>query len=241
MRESELRTAHLISGSGSTVRAIILESQTGRLRDKVKPVVVISDRFDAAGIYKTRNMGIRSFVIARRELKRSTFGKIIVEVCKELGVDKILQNGWLAYTPEEVVERYEGAIFNQHPGPLDTDNKPLHFGGKGMYGLAVHEAVLLFQEMAGRKFPTEATIHLVSQEYDCGEVVMRREVEVQEGDTPESLAHRVLPVEHNAQIDFLERLCEGKIQTFKRDEPLINHGEEHILFEAKRIAIERYP
>ncbi len=241
MKESELRTAHLISGSGSTVRAIILESQTGRLKGKVKPVVVISDRFDAAGIYRTRDLGVRSFVIPRRELKRSIFGKTIMEVCKELGVDNILQNGWLAYTPEEVIARYEGAIFNQHPGPLDPDNAPLHFGGQGMYGLRVHAAVLKFQELAKRKFPTEATVHIVTPEFDSGEVVLRSEVKVEEGDTPESLAHRVLPVEHESHIVFLNLLHEGKVEIQRREGNLIKPGEERILYEAKRHAIKIYP
>ncbi len=109
-----------------------------------------------------------------------------------------------------------------------------------MHGLAAHAALLKFQELTGRRFPTEATIHHVTSGYDKGDVVLRKEVKVCDGDTPETLAQRVLPVEHEAHIVFLSELYVGRITIQKRSEPLIRKGEENLLYRAKLEAIDTY-
>ncbi len=246
MNESELRIVILISGGGTTMEKIVHETQEGTLRGKVKVAAVISDRSEAKGITKATSKGIKTFVIDKKPfLTREALGDVIVRICEEEEIDVILQNGWLSYTPENVVKEYPGRIFNQHPGPLDRDNKdihgnPLHFGGKGMHGLAIHAAVLKFQELSHRTFPTEATIHCVTTEVDRGEVVYRAPVSVCPDDTAEILAERVLPHEHAGQIIFLHNLYNGRINPQKRNEPLIRNGEENLLYEAKKYGVDKY-
>ncbi len=243
--ESELRIASLISGGASTMEQIAIASQEGCLAGKVKLVAVFADRMTAR-IDKATRRGVVGFMIDKKHFGSSMeWGEEIVKVCRDLGVDVILQNGRLSLTPANVIEEYQGMIFNQHPAGLDPDHKDedgnsLDFGGNGMHGPAAHAAVLKFQESTGRNFPTEATIHHVTAKYDEGQVVYRTGVPVCEGDTPETLAKRVLLVEHQGQINFLNALYEGKVEILKRNEVLIRDGEQGKLYEAKEYGIGKY-
>lgn len=233
------------------MQAIGLACKEGSLKGKIEPVVVISSRVDAAGIEKAQKLGIPVEVIQRKDFEKGpkgleVFGQALSSTLEKYHPGIITQNGWLPYTPESVILAYDGKIFNQHPGPLDPDNldkegQPLHFGGKGMHGLAVHAAVLKFQELTARRFSTEATIHRVSPKVDGGEVVFRKEVLVMIGDTPESLAKRVLPVEHECQIAFLNQVHDKKVKVLKRESSLVWSGEEDKLREAKEFGRKTYP
>lgn len=245
MRDSELRIVSLISGGGSTMEAILKSTLEGELQGKIRMVAVIADRV-TSGISKGTQRGIQGYIIERKRFESSEqWGEIVIRACKDAGADMLLLNGLLSLVPANVIEEYNGRIFNQHPAPLDPEHKnsmgeALHFGGKGMHGDAAHASVLIFQENTGRSFPTEATIHRVTLNFDEGGVVMRKPVEVYKDDTPETLAKRVLPNEHAAQIEFLGNLYNGKVETLKREEPLIRSEEEEILYEAKNTAIEKY-
>ncbi|MBI2029137.1 phosphoribosylamine--glycine ligase [Candidatus Gottesmanbacteria bacterium] len=219
-----LRLAILISGSGTTMEAIIKACKFGKLKEKIDPVVVISSNSAALGIEKAKKLGIKVEVVKNR--------KNLLKTLKKYKPDIVSQNGWLPLTPIDVIRAYKNRIYNQHPAPLDPKNH-LHFGGKGMYGLAVHAKILDFQKRAGRNFPTEATIHRVSKEFDTGEVIARKQVPVYMSDTPEILAKRVLPIEHKLFIDFLDREYKGlnKVQT--RKSTLIKKGEEEFLYPHK--------
>lgn len=233
----------LISGSGSTMQAIAKACLFGELKNKITPVVVISSRKDAKGIQKALDLKIPVFIIQPKE---KNFGSKIARILKNKKVNFVLQNGWLPFTPKAVVSKYEHKIFNQHPGPLDPgsldkNRKALHFGGKGMHGLAVHQAVLKFQELTGRRFPTEAAIHKVTPIVDGGAVVYRKKVPVFKNDTAESLAARVLPIEHKIQIEFLKKLFQGQVKNLKRKKPLVMPGEEKFLHQAIEFARKKYP
>lgn len=130
-------------------------------------------------------------------------------------------------------------MVNQHPGPLDSGRPD--FGGQGMYGLRVHAARLYFVQMVNRDYWTEATAQRVASEYDKGAVLLAERVPILKNDTPETLQQRVLPVEHQVQIRTLKAFSEGNIPLFVREQPLIFPGEEKILEEAKKLAIEKYP
>jgi phosphoribosylglycinamide formyltransferase-1 len=245
--DSEIRSVHLISGGGSTVEQIVCASLNGELIGKICPVGVISSRPDAGGIAKAKRLGVPAFVVERQHYASvEAFGEEIIELAQALGADIIMQNGWLRFTPGNVIDAYNGRIFNQHPAPLDldflgTNGKPKHFGGKGMHGLAAHQAVLKFQELTQRHFPTEATIHHVTTQVDGGGVVFRRPIQVHESDTAEKLAARVLPEEHIAHIIFLSELQANRVSIQHRSIPLIDISEEGILFEAKEYATHAYP
>lgn len=170
MRENEWRLALLISGSGTTMEAVIKAYQEKRL------------------------LGIRP-------------------------VDLISQNGWMPLTPENVVKRYEGRAFNQHPGPLDPGRSKFDFGGKGMFGSRVTCARVAFEWVVGEKNPwTEATTHYVTEKYDEGDLL-----------------------EHQNVIATLQAYAEGKQLGFRRTKPLIHQDQEQILFQAKKLAIKLFP
>jgi phosphoribosylglycinamide formyltransferase 1 len=237
-----MRIALLISGGGTTMEAIIKATKNGTLK-KIVPALIISSKENAGGIIKAQALGIKKedilVINPRNFLNREEFGKKIIEESKKRGVNFIGQYGWMVMTPENVINEFEGRIVNQHPGPLDT-GKP-DFGGVGMYGMRVHQARLSFVHKTNRDFWTEATAHRVTAKFDEGVVLKRRQVPILENDTAETLRERVLPIEHEVQIELLKDFNEGKIKEFKREKPLVLPGEEKILEECKKEAIERYP
>jgi len=248
----QLRLAILISGGGSTMKSIVEATKpSGTLFGKVKPVVVIASKPGIQGIERACDLDVPVFIINRRGYEKGQEGsdayeKDLLAALQTSGAEWVSQNGWLPLTPESVISCFEGRIFNQHPGPLDPghkdkDGKQLHFGGVGMHGLTVPAAVLEFQCLARRIFPDEATIHRVDTGFDGGMVVARREVEIISGDTPESVAQRMLPIEHQLQIDFWGEAYEGHVSEVSRDMPLIYDDESDLLQQAIIYARRAYP
>jgi len=237
-----MRIALLISGGGTTMEAIIKATQNGVLKDVV-PALVIASKESAGGIKKALNLGIKKedvLIINPRNFKTGEeFGEAIIKECKKRKVDFIGQYGWLIKTPKNVCEAYKGMIVNQHPGPLDT-GKP-DFGGAGMYGMRVHQARLLFVRRTNHDFWTEATTHRVTVNFDEGKIVKRKQVQILPDDTAETLQARVLPIEHQVQIEAMKDFSEEKVQEFTRETPLILPDEEKILEECKQLAIKMYP
>lgn len=242
-----IKLAILASGGGTTAEAII-KSQV------VDVVLVICNNAGAGVVEKAQKLGVPVEIMPRAHYKvfkatreedveasRLNYGQGLLEKFFRYQVSHISQNGWMVLTPENVVEVFTGKIVNQHPGPLDPGHPD--FGGTGMYGLRVHAAVLNFAGAIGRSFKTESTIHLVNKEYDKGSLVLTKEVEILDGDTPESLAARVLPAEHALQIEFWRNLQKtgGAITISQRPSRLILPKEFSILEEAKRKAIADYP
>lgn len=237
-----MKIALLISGGGSTMEAIIKATQNGVLKD-VEPVLVIANREDAGGIEKARNLGIKDediLIIRPKDfLSREDFGEKIISECKKRNVDFIGQYGWMVLTPENVIREYKNMIVNQHPGPLDMGEPD--FGGKGMYGLRVHQARIEFVKKVNRDFQTEATCHRVTEEFDKGAILKRREVPILDTDTAEILQARVLPMEHSVQIEVLQDFVNNNVKEWHRENPLVLPSEEGILKECKELAIKMYP
>lgn len=237
-----MRIALLISGGGTTMEAIIKATQSGVLKDVV-PALVIASRETAGGIEKAKALGISEndiVVINPKDFSTyKEFGEAILHECRARDVDFIGQYGWLVKTPANVCDAYKGMIVNQHPAPLDTGRSD--FGGVGMYGLRDYQARLLFVRKTNRDFWTEATAHRVTANFDEGKIVKRKRVPILPDDTAESLQARVLPVEHEVQIETLRDFVNGTVVEFSREEPLIHAGEEQILEECKKLAIKMYP
>jgi phosphoribosylglycinamide formyltransferase-1 len=224
------------------MEAIIKAVQNSTLKNVI-PSLIIASKESAGGIEKAKKLGIPGkdiLVINPRNFKnQEEFGEEILKEFKKRNVDFIGQYGWLVKTPENVCEAYKGMIVNQHPGPLDT-GKP-NFGGIGMYGMRVHQARLEFVRRTNRAFWTEATAHRVTANFDEGKIVKRKQVPIMPDDTAETLQARVLPIEHQVQIETLKDFSEGKVQEFVREIPLVLPGEEKILEECKQLAIKMYP
>ena len=233
------RLVSLISGGGSTMEQIGLAIERGGIPD-MQLAGVISSKADAGGVQKARALGIEPIVVDPREFRsqalggkidREAFGHRLLRVLREdLGATVVTQNGWIPHTPPRVTEAYAGRIFNQHPG------EPGMFGGKGMAGKAVHVAVLKFQELVGRVFPTAVVAHRATAGLDEGAVVHRRMVDVLPGDTPASLQERALPIEHIVQVEMLNLFMRGLLRDL--EPTLVLPEESYVLEQAKLFARE---
>lgn len=237
-----MRIALLISGGGTTAASIIQACASGKLSE-VTPACVIASSSDIDGIARIEALnflGLKIVVIDPKAFADSeTFGEEILKVCQENAVDFIGQYGWLCLTPTNVIAQYEGKMTNQHPGPLDPGRPD--FGGKGMFGKRVVAARLLFAQKTAENRWTEATAQRVGTEFDKGAVLHKKQVEILPEDTVESLAARLLPVEHEVQIETLKMFANGTVKEIVRSEPLVKPEEYAILNECKQQAIKLYP
>jgi phosphoribosylglycinamide formyltransferase-1 len=234
----QLRLCMLLSGGGTTAQAIIRACKSGRLSG-IKPVCVISSRSDAGGLQKAKEEGVPAFVIEPLPKNSEAFGEALIRACEAKGVDIIGQYGWIPKTPLNVIEMYEGRMINQHPGPLDPGYPD--FGGKRMFGARVHCARLYFVRAVARDFWTEATAQRVALDFDKGAILKMARVDILPDDTVSSLQERVLPVEHEVQIEALQDFAHGNVVELVRLERLVLPGEEPILEEAKKIACRKFP
>jgi len=174
------RLAVLASGRGSNLQAII-EHFDNLARERVaKVVLVASNRADSPALIRaaTASIDIANFDAADD-------GTQLLELLRKFRVDLVVLAGYLKRIPPSVIREYAGRIINIHPALLPA------FGGEGMYGARVHEAVI-----ASGARESGVTVHLVDDEYDRGPIVAQWRVPVEPSDTPESLASRVLAVEH---------------------------------------------
>jgi phosphoribosylglycinamide formyltransferase 1 len=171
-----MRIAVAISGRGSNLEALLRALQPGA---PAAIVLVVTDRAEAAGLAHARSRNIPAMVLDPED------AAAWLELLGENQIDLLVLAGYLRLVPAPVVAAYRGRIINTHPSLLPA------FGGKGMYGERVHQAVL---ESGARE--TGVTVHLVDEVYDCGAVLAQQRVPVLRDDTAQRLAARVLEVEH---------------------------------------------
>lgn len=166
-----------LSGRGSNLEALRRVLENGAA---AQIVVVLSDRPEAGGLERARQWGLATEV-----LPDPNDGAVWIALLRRYAVDLVVLAGYLKLVPSNVIAAYRGRIVNVHPALLPA------FGGKGMYGTRVHQAVL-----ASGVRETGATVHLVDEIYDHGAILAQGRVPVLPGDTPELLARRVLELEH---------------------------------------------
>ena len=174
------RLAVLASGRGSNLQAII-EHFDNLARERIaKVVLVASNRADSPALIRaaTASIDIAHF-------DTTDDGSMLLELLRKFRIDLVVLAGYLKRIPPRVIREYGGRIINIHPALLPA------FGGEGMYGARVHEAVIA----SGAK-ETGVTVHLVNDEYDRGPIVAQWRVPIEPSDTADSLAARVLNVEH---------------------------------------------
>ena len=185
------RLAVLISGGGRTLLNLLDRIEAGELDAEV--TLVIASR-ECPGAERARRRGLPVFV-QHGELERESFGALL----REHGIDWVVLGGYLKLAP--IPEGYDGRMVNIHPALLPS------FGGPGMYGGRVHEAVL----NAGSRV-SGCTVHLCDDRYDQGPIILQRACEVREDDTPETLAARVFELECEALPNALALLLSGRVQ-----------------------------
>ena len=171
-----VRVAVLVSGGGTNLQSLLDATATPDAPARV--AVAVSNRADAGALDRARRAGVRTAVLADHTNA--------AELLRALDdPDLVVLAGYLKLVPAEVVARFRCRMINIHPALLPA------FGGPGFYGRRVHEAVL-----ASGATVSGATIHYVDDHYDRGAIIAQWPVPVHAGDTPETLAARVLAVEH---------------------------------------------
>ena len=194
-----LRLGLLASHGGSNLGAIVAACRERRI--DAEPVVVIGNNSDAFALDRARRAGIPTqHLSSRTHPDPAALDAAIAEVLARYGVDLVALAGYMKRLGPRVLGRWRGRIINVHPSLLPK------FGGQGMYGARVHEAVLA----AGEAY-TGVTIHLVTEEYDQGPALAQRRVAVQPGDTVETLTERVLREEHALYVETIGRIARGEI------------------------------
>jgi formyltetrahydrofolate-dependent phosphoribosylglycinamide formyltransferase len=195
--QKPIRLGVLISGGGTTLLNILEYIKQGRLNAEV--ALVISSRSKVAGIERAKNAGLDVKIIRKKDHSDiDEFSKRIEDELFAANVDLIVQGGWLCLW--KIPDRYENRVMNIHPALLPS------FGGQGMWGHHVHEAVL----KAGCKI-SGCTVHFCTNEYDKGPIIVQRACQVKDDDTPDALAARVFEQECIAYPQAIRLFAEGKL------------------------------
>ena len=193
-----MRLALFASGGGSNAAAILDAIETGTLR--AEPALIVTDRAGAGVLTRAETRDVPSAIVPPGD-DPAAFAHALLDVLARHEADAVALAGYLRKVPDPVVEAYRHRILNVHPSLLPA------FGGPGWYGRRVHQGVLDY----GCRV-TGATVHLVDSDYDTGPIVLQEAVAVEPDDTPETLAARVLAVEHRLYPRALALLAEGQLR-----------------------------
>src|SRR5437868_4639064 len=186
------RIAVLASGGGTNLQAILDHFERLGDRRSGDVIVVASDRPGAGALARARARGIAAEVVAA--------SADVDRVLDAHDIELVVLAGYLRHVPDPVVHRYAGHIVNVHPALLPA------FGGPGLYGARVHDAVL-----AAGVAVTGVTVHFVDEEYDRGTIIAQWPVPVIAGDDPNTLAARVLRVEHLLYPRVVNAIAGGRL------------------------------
>ncbi|HSG48172.1 MAG TPA: phosphoribosylglycinamide formyltransferase [Longimicrobiales bacterium] len=191
-----LRAAVFASGSGSNFQSLLDAEAAGGADHPWRSVLLVTDREEIGALERAERRGIATRIIPVAGRDPHEVGRETVAALEEWGVEVVFLAGYLRLVPSAVVARWKRRILNIHPALLPS------FGGKGMWGRHVHEAVLA----SGARI-TGPTVHFVDERYDEGTILAQWPVPVRPGDTPETLAARVLRTEHRLYPAAAAHLC----------------------------------
>lgn len=195
--QRKLRLGILLSGGGRTMVNLAGYIEQGKLDAQI--VTVISSRRNVAGVERARELGCEPHIIRVKDYPEvDEFTAKITSVLDEAQVDLVCQCGWLCYW--KIPDRYENRVLNIHPALLPS------FGGKGMWGHHVHEAVLA----KGCKV-SGCTVHFVTNEYDAGAILVQRTCPVLDDDDADALAARVFERECLAYPEAIQLIAEDRV------------------------------
>lgn len=189
----------LASHNGSNMQAIIDACKSGILQ--AAPALVISNNAGSGALVRAQRESIPACHLSSlTHPSAELLDQAILDALLAHNIDIVVLAGYMKKLGDRVLQHYAGAILNVHPALLPK------FGGQGMYGIKVHEAVL-----AAGETESGATIHLVTEEYDAGAIIAQETVPVLADDTPQSLAERVLKIEHGLFSSVLQKIVLGEL------------------------------
>lgn len=192
-----LKLGFLASGNGSSAEAIVDAISSGRLDAEAR--LLISNKKGCAAFDWAAAKGLATFAIPTIS-DPDAADAALADAMAAQGVELIVMSGYLRRLGPRTLSRYAGRILNIHPGPLPQ------FGGEGMYGARVHQAVV-----AAGVAESAIVIHAVDEEYDHGPEIDRRAVPLRPGETAETLEARVKALEPAFFVDTLQRLATGAL------------------------------
>ena len=198
MISQPLKIGFLASGAGSSARAIVTAIEAGALAGEAR--LMVSNNKTAPALEFARASGIPALCIPTQADPDAADAQLAASLA-EHGVELVVMSGYLRRLGATTLGRYANRVLNIHPGPLPA------FGGHGMYGRRVHEAVV-----AAGVPESGIVIHLVDEEYDRGPSVAERSVPVLPGDTAETLEARVRAAEPAFFVETLQRIARGELQ-----------------------------
>ena len=189
------KIAVLVSGGGTNLQEIIDNIENKRLNCKIE--YIIADR-DCYSLERGRKYNIKSVLLDKKEYGN----KLSNEINKDLEnkVDLIVLAGYLSIIDKDFISDWNNKIINIHPSLLPK------YGGKGMYGMKVHEAVI-----ANKEKKSGCTVHFVDVDIDTGKILLQRKVDVSNNETPESLQKKVLKEEHQLLIEAIEKVISDSV------------------------------
>jgi phosphoribosylglycinamide formyltransferase-1 len=196
-----IRIAVLASGSGSNLQALIDAWEVGSIKAKFS--LVFSNVQEAKVLERAEAHGIETVSITSKGYKgtREQYDEQILNLCQDKKIDLICLAGYMRILTPVLIKPFLYRIMNIHPALLPK------FGGEGMYGHHVHEAVI-----AAKEKESGATVHFVTEGVDAGPIILQGTVPVSVKDTAETLAEKVLKVEHQIYPEAVRLFCEGKIK-----------------------------
>ena len=195
MAKDKMNVAVLVSGGGTNLQALLDSKilKSGQIK------LVISNNADAYALKRAENAGIPAVCVTKKSYKTAeTCEEKMLEILQDYQIDVVVLAGFLSILSKDFIKSYENRIINIHPSLIPS------FCGKGCYGIKVHERAL----EKGVKI-TGATVHFVNEIADDGKIIMQKSVQVEDGDTPQTLQKRVMEeAEWEILPASLEWLCE---------------------------------
>lgn len=200
----KLRVAVMASGGGSNLQRLLDRFPAGG-GARAEVALVVADRPGIGALERAGKAGVRTEVVPPADFDSTDdFGRRLNALYREMDIGLVVLAGYLKMVPPNVVAAFSNRMINIHPALLPS------FGGKGMYGRRVHEAVI----DSGAKL-SGPTVHFVNEEYDRGPIIAQRAVPVYFEDTPGELAARVLEKEHELLPEVVELIAAGRVKVIE--------------------------
>jgi len=193
--KNSVHLALFASGNGTNAEAIIRRFENS---SEINVKLVLSNNSSAHALVRAENHGIENHSFTRKSFYETTD---VLNLLEKSEIDLIVLAGFMWLVPQNIIDRYDGRIINIHPALLPS------YGGKGMYGMQVHQAVLENLERY-----SGITIHFVNGLYDDGDIIFQAKCKAKPDDTTESLANRIHQLEHEHYPRIIQKLCKELVE-----------------------------